>query len=113
MTAAHRSVGRVDQADDLGIPRRGQRFRSERLGRDMIGNEDENRAAEPRLLRRRFHKLLQRHVGVGDTLVHFRLSFRQTVGVTLGHDERVVRSEREGRREERFGRFGQRTAHIL
>ena len=79
----------------------------------MIGYEDENRAAEPRLLRRRFHKFLQRHVGIGDALVHFRFSFRQSVGVTLGHDERVVRGEREGRGEERFGRFGQRAAHIL
>ena len=111
--AAQRSVRRVDQADDLRVAGRGQRFRREGFRRYVVGYEDENRIFVPRFPARGLHETAQCEVGVRHAFVYLGFSFRQRRGVFFRNDERVVRTERESRCEKRLRRFGQHAAHVL
>ena len=80
------------------LPRIGREF----LRGDVVGHEDEDRAAEPRFAAEPFEEAPEGHVVVGHAPVDSGVALRKRRGVPLGNDERMVRREGEQRGEERF-----------
>lgn len=95
-------VGGVDELDDGGATAKGLCLGGGYLRRDVVGYEDKNCVLIPRACSHLGKNTLQRHVGVGNTGLHFRAAGWNFVFVIVGDNKGVVRGEVEDGGEKRL-----------